>query len=239
MGRQGTRPEGRPAARKKDPRPKPAYHHGDLRKALLDAARALLREGGPDACSLREIARRAGVSHAAPYHHFKSLEQLLAAVAEQGFMDMDRTMMEAQGAAPPDAEAQLVAVGMGYIVFARRDSSLFRLMIAPEYIGPPQPGSPLELAGPYARLLSGLARLRGLPAPAVCGPDADAHLCWATVHGVAQLELDSALGVDGLAYARVLVERLVRALAIIPRVALVEPVPKRMAAKPRRRSAGG
>ena len=163
---------------------------------------------------------------------------MLAAVAEQGFLEMDRTMMEAQGAAPPDAESQLVAVGMGYIVFARRDPSLFRLMMAPEYIGPPQPGSPLDLAGPYARLLSGLARLRGLPSPAVCGPDVDAHLCWATVHGVALLELDFPLGADGLAYARVLVGRLVRALAIMPRVAMAKPAHKDLGAQRHRRAAG-
>src|SRR6185369_3293046 len=63
-----------------------AYHHGDLRNALLAAGRALLAEGGTPALSLREAARRAGVSHAAPYRHFASREALLAAIAEGGFV---------------------------------------------------------------------------------------------------------------------------------------------------------
>jgi AcrR family transcriptional regulator len=65
-----------------------AYPHGDQRRALLDAARAVLREQGPDACSLREVARRAGVSHAAPYHHFPSREALLGALADEAFAEM-------------------------------------------------------------------------------------------------------------------------------------------------------
>lgn len=203
-------------AARRSPNARSAYHHGDLHRALVDAARALLHEGGPDACTLRAVARRAGVSHAAPYHHFRSREDLLGAVAAQGFLEMDRAMAEAQAAAPPHPTAQLVAVGMGYVLFARREPSLFRLMMRPEHIGPPAPGSPLDEAGPYARLLTALARLHGRPPPTECGPDVDAHLCWAAVHGIALLELDAGGTADRLAYARTLVGRLVQALSTLP-----------------------
>jgi AcrR family transcriptional regulator len=199
------------------------YHHGDLRRALLDAARAVLREQGPDACSLREVARRAGVSHAAPYHHFPSREALLGALAEEAFAEMDRGMAEAQAAAPEAPEAQLVAVGMGYLLYALREPAVFRLMTRPEFLAPrreaappPAPAAAGEITclGPYGRLLAALARLAGRPlAPAEL--TRDAHLCWAAVHGLAVLALDGALDVapGALAgHARAVIGRLAAAL---------------------------
>jgi AcrR family transcriptional regulator len=184
-----------------------AYHHGDLRRALLDGARAVLREQGPEGCSLREVARRAGVSHAAPYHHFPSREALLGALAEEAFAEMDRGMSEAQAAAPEEPEAQLVAVGMGYLLYALREPAAFRLMTRPEYLAPRReaPASAASAApvapvgdptclGPYGRLLAALARLAGRPlAPAEL--TRDAHLCWGAVHGLAVLALDGGLDV--------------------------------------------
>ena len=77
------------------------YHHGDLRRALLEAAREVLREQGPEGCSLREVARRAGVTHAAPYHHFPSREALLGALANEAYAELDRAMAEAMPVPPP------------------------------------------------------------------------------------------------------------------------------------------
>jgi len=199
-----------------------AYHHGDLRRALLDAARAVLREQGPDACSLREVARRASVSHAAPYHHFPSREALLGALAEEAFAEMDRAMAEAQAAAPEEPEAQLVAVGMGYLLYALREPAAFRLMTRPEFLAPRRDALPppavaagqVTCLGPYGRLLRTLARLAGRPlAPAEL--TRDAHLCWAAVHGLAVLALDGALDVapGALAgHARAVIGRLAGAL---------------------------
>jgi AcrR family transcriptional regulator len=189
-------------------RPRSAYHHGDLRRALLDAARAVLRQQGPEACSLREVARRAGVSHAAPYHHVPSREALLGALAGQAFEEMDGTMAEAQAAAPADAEAQLVAVGMGYFLFALRRPELFRLMIRPEHLAPPraQGAAAGECLGPYGRLQVVLERLLARPPTAV-----DAHLCWAAVHGLALLALEGGLDLpagDLPAHARAVLVRL-------------------------------
>jgi AcrR family transcriptional regulator len=180
-GSAASRPPARKAARA-------AYHHGDLRRALLDAARATLREQGPEALSLREVARRAGVSHAAPYHHFSAREALLGAVAAEAYAEMDRAMAEAQAAAPEAPTAQLVAVGMGYLLFALREPAAFRLMTRPEYAAPPA-GSEVAGEGPYGRLQRALQRLTGRPAT-----ETDLHLCWAAVHGLALLALDGALG---------------------------------------------
>jgi len=189
------------------------YHHGDLRRALLDAARAVLREAGPEGCSLREVARRAGVSHAAPYHHFASREALLGALAAEGYAALDEAMAAAQAAAPQDPAAQLAAVGMGYFLLARRQPALFRLMTRPEHLGPPPeaaatPGT--SGLGPYGRLQAVLAGLLGRPAGEV-----EAHLCWAAVHGLALLALDGGLGLPDAAldaHARAVLARLAGAL---------------------------
>jgi len=193
-----------------------AYHHGDLRRALLDAARSVLREAGPEGCSLRGVARRAGVSHAAPYHHFASREALLGALAAEGYQALDQSMASAQAAAPPDPAAQLAAVGMGYFLLARQQAALFRLMIRPEHLGPkPATGAPAAgettCLGPAGRLRAVLSTLLGRAAAA-----GETHLCWAAVHGLALLALDGGLGVpDGAldAHARTILSRLADGLA--------------------------
>ena len=85
-----------PAAKRDSPAAKRNYHHGDLRRALLDAAWRLVAEKGLAALTLRELARAAGVSHAAPYHHFPTRTALLDALAEEGFAGLDRAMAEAK-----------------------------------------------------------------------------------------------------------------------------------------------
>ena len=79
------------------------YHHGNLRAGLLEAAEAVLAERGAHGLTLRDVARAAGVSHGAPYHHFASLNELLAAVAERGFVILGDAMAEA--VAVPDTRA--------------------------------------------------------------------------------------------------------------------------------------
>src|SRR5262245_40005842 len=79
------------------------YHHGDLRRALLEAALELIRAEGQAVLTLREVARRAGVTHAAPYRHFKNKEALLAAVAEEGFRDMTQRMRDEMERKPGSA----------------------------------------------------------------------------------------------------------------------------------------
>lgn len=102
------------------------YHHGDLRRALVDAARRLLEAEGPSALSLRAVAREAGVSPAAPYHHFKDKAQLLEAVAQEGWDTLNAQMAEAK--ARDSSPHQLTSLGIAYVCFARENPALYRVM---------------------------------------------------------------------------------------------------------------
>jgi AcrR family transcriptional regulator len=95
------------------------YHHANLRKTLLDAAVTLIGEVGPRAFTLREVARRAGVSHNAPYRHFASRDELLVAVAAEGFDRLTATMLKWMSASESTHE-RLVLCGCGYVDFALR-----------------------------------------------------------------------------------------------------------------------
>src|SRR5690349_22544710 len=95
------------------------YHHGNLKKTLLDATVKLIAKVGPRAFTLREVARLAKVSHNAPYRHFKDKEELLAAVAAEGFERLADSMIEAAGAAK-DTISALLLTGRGYVQFALR-----------------------------------------------------------------------------------------------------------------------
>lgn len=104
------------------------YHHGDLRRTLLDATIALVADaGGTGEVTLREAARRAGVSHAAPYRHFSDKGQLLAAVAAEGFDDLTRQLRAARGAARDDEE-RFVRTGLAYLRFAEERPGHMRVM---------------------------------------------------------------------------------------------------------------
>ena len=177
---------------------KPAYHHGDLRNALLRAGRALLAEGGGGALSLREAARRAGVSHAAPYRHFASKEALLAAIAEEGF----RALGDELGAAlagDGDPLQRLGRMGQGYVRFALAHpaevQSMFAALCEPGGV----PASLGEAATRAFGLLVGAVEAcqrAGL----VLGDDPlpAAVASWAVAHGLGLLLLQNALKPAGL-----------------------------------------
>ena len=103
------------------------YHHGDLRRALIDAARRILEAEGPSALSLRAVAREAGVSPAAPYHHFKDKGELLEAVAHEGWEMLEAVITQAKANAATPQEA-LNEIGVGYVCFARDNPALYRVM---------------------------------------------------------------------------------------------------------------
>lgn len=113
-----------PPVPKDDSRP---YHHGDLRRALIEAARALVEQEGPADLSLRAVARAAGVSPAAPYHHFPDKGALLDAVADEGWQALAVTLQDARTKAgsAPDI---LATLGVAYVCFARDNPELYRLM---------------------------------------------------------------------------------------------------------------
>lgn len=177
------------------------YRHGDLRQALLDAAVAMAREGGPDAVVLREATRRAGVSPNAAYRHFSDREALVAAVSDAA-SSASAAAIEAEWDAVPagstadTAHAHLRAVGTGYLRFARDEPGLFRAA----YTVPAnleQAFSPLK-AGPGGRTpfqLLGVALDELVEAgimPADRRPGAEL-LAWSSVHGLAMLVLEGPL----------------------------------------------
>jgi AcrR family transcriptional regulator len=107
---------------------KPSYHHGDLRNALLDAAENLLREQGAGTLTLRACAREAGVSHAAPAHHFGNLSGLLTALAAAGFERLSQYQERAAKKAGAGRNERMAAFGVAYIEFALDHPALFDLM---------------------------------------------------------------------------------------------------------------
>jgi len=119
--------------KKRPSRSERRYHHGDLRRALGDAALALISEGELGTFSLREVARRAGVTPAAPYHHFKDKTALLAAVAEEGFAALGGRLEAALARLPPtDLRGRFAALARAYLEFARAHPAHYRVMFLPE-----------------------------------------------------------------------------------------------------------
>jgi AcrR family transcriptional regulator len=161
---------------------KSTYHHGNLREALLDAAEALLPHSGAEGLTLREVARRAGVSHGAPYHHFDSRDALLAAVAERGFAGLGEAMAGAAGGTPRE---RLVAICESYVDFAARHPTRFRLMFGPLLASKAlYPG--LKAAGEQSFFL--LLEAAREVAPAQAMPLALAG--WSLAHGLAHLRIN-------------------------------------------------
>src|SRR5215212_10166673 len=115
----------------KDARP---YHHGDLRRALLKAALQAIAEVGPAAVSLRDLARRTGVSHAAPAHHFGDKAGLLTAVATDGFRRLAATLRDTY-----EATGSFLEVGVAYVGFAVTHRAHFEVMFRPELYHPDDP----------------------------------------------------------------------------------------------------
>lgn len=103
------------------------YHHGNLREALLNAALKLISEVGPTAFTLREVARRAGVSHNAPYRHFQDRDELMAAVSTEGYAELTRAMLDA-ARREAKALARLKQAGLAYVKFALRRPEHFTVM---------------------------------------------------------------------------------------------------------------
>ena len=160
------------------------YHHGNLRRALLDGALAAVAEQGPAALSLREVARRAGVSHAAPMHHFRNKAGLLTAIAAEGW----NLLADALAAAQRDAG--FGGQGVAYVVFATTRPAYFAVMRAPDLVHSDDPAlvAARERAGVQLRHGTGDGS----------GPDNSSHqlAAWALVHGLASLLLEGTIHVD-------------------------------------------
>jgi AcrR family transcriptional regulator len=162
------------------------YHHGDLSRALVDAAAELVTCCGPAAVSLREVARIVGVSHNAPYRHFPTREALLAAVAGRGF----EMLFDGMSRLPADEDSgrRLTLCGSGYIEFALKHRGIYQLMFSDEI----QKSAHPDLKAVSHRAFESLERRVAALNPHV--PTELATLSvWAMVHGIAHLILDNQL----------------------------------------------
>lgn len=171
-----------------------AYHHGALRPALIEAAEAVIAERGLDRFSLRETARRAGVSPAAPAHHFKDVRGLLTAIAADAFTDLANALEAADLAAGPNREARIKAQGIAYVAFALDRPARFDLMWRKALLDNEDPR--LSEAGNRAwerldQTTRGPAAPHSGPLDPVLAPSTAA---WSIVHGFARLAIDGAFG---------------------------------------------
>jgi AcrR family transcriptional regulator len=162
---------------------KTTYHHGDLRAALARAAMQLLEESGETALSLRAVARRVGVSPAAPYRHYADREALVSAVAAVGYRELAERLAEAHPS--PSTPEQLASVAIAYVQFALDRPALFRIM----FTEPCDRDNDERVAATVSLYVRGIVQ-RSFP-------DADAEplatAIWALVHGLAFLHLDGKL----------------------------------------------
>ena len=167
------------------PEPRP-YHHGDLRRALVEAACRLLEKEGAQSLSLRAVAREAGVSPAAPYHHFKDKSELLDAVAHEGWEKLDLAFQAARDAqiSPPDRVREL---GVAYVRFASQHPDLYRVMYDCSRDKADMP------AHVHENEESAYRRVREVLISAGADPTDEISLelatiaCWCAAHGLAEM----------------------------------------------------
>jgi AcrR family transcriptional regulator len=196
--------------------PPPPYHHGDLRRVLIDTALQLVTEEQDWTFSLREVARRAGVSHRAPYNHFTEKLDLLAATAAVGFERLRDGMRRAM-AGLDDSEALLVAICRTYVHLGLKNPALYRLMFGPalSQAGAGDRPTIARVAGAEARAVLEEIILHGARSGAFAvSPDdpqdvaLTAIAVWSATHGLTMLVIDKIpradLGVDDM------IERLLR-----------------------------
>lgn len=163
------------------------YHHGDLRRSIVSAALEVIRSDGVAAISLRDLARRAGVSHAAPAHHFKDKAGLLTAIATEGF----ELLAAALTAVPAGTAHRLREMGARYVEFALGHPAHFEVMFRPQLLHGDDP----ELTAARERTSGALrSAVEDLPA-ARRGPDARRAglAAWSLAHGFAALQLSGSL----------------------------------------------
>ena len=165
-----------------------AYHHGDLRHDLIAVASKIVSSKGPAAVSLREVARIAGVSHNAPYRHFASLDELLSAVAAEGFRELGRQLRKA--AARETGHGLLTAHGRAYLDFALANRGLYLLMFSGELDQAKSPELEEASRTAFAELEAGIS------ARGVKNPSGAATAAWAFVHGLAHLIIDGQIDED-------------------------------------------
>ena len=183
------------------------YHHENLREVLLEAAIRLIAEVGPTAFTLREVARRAGVSHNAPYRHFRDRDDLMAAVAAQGFRELTQAMLQAAaahsgaphcGSPQADSLVRLKRAGLGYVAFALRRPEHFTVMFDAPLSNAPlskrkHPDSVAAAEEAFSTLLGFVKACQDTGQLAFGDLRQMALLAWTMVHGIAKLAITGRL----------------------------------------------
>lgn len=175
-----------------------SYHHGDLRQALIDNGLDMLEEHGLEGLTLRKLAARVGVSHAAPEHHFPTLRHLLTAFATEGFRLFATSMRSAMAQAPDVPAEQLRAASRGYLAFASSRPHLFRLMFTANRLDWEDPAlaPPADAAHAVLKEVSlPVAKRMQMETPE--GRAAVEQLVWSQIHGHAHLMIDGKLQQEG------------------------------------------
>ncbi|HSG88222.1 MAG TPA: TetR/AcrR family transcriptional regulator [Pseudomonadales bacterium] len=186
-----------------NPEKRTPYHHGDLRSALLDAGEAVLAERGAAGFTLRECARRAGVSHAAPAHHFGDVSGLLSEIGARGFERLVAAVRhERSAASAEDLDAQMIATVRAYVNFARAEPQMFRVMFRCDLLDPTNPVLLAAAKETFAELTSAILQQRGEAAIGADELDAalgmerlieDILVGWCHIHGLAHLLIEGQL----------------------------------------------
>ena len=171
-------------------KPRNRYHHGDLRRALLNEAVRTIRENGVDALTLRAAGARLNVSRSAMYRHFADKSALLEAVATEGFRMLREQLAAAWSATGAD-HAQFAAMGMAYVRFAVDNPSHYRVMFGGFLRGDCRtPELLTEASGAFQLLVDAVVSLQRERLVKADDPMQLAQFVWATVHGVAMLAID-------------------------------------------------
>ncbi len=180
-----------------------AYHHGNLRTALVAAAAELVCDAGVEAVTMRSLSRVAGVSRAAPYRHFGDKRELLAAVAEAGFLDLDRRLSEVEGRGAAggvgagEGREVLASLMRAYVGFALDRPGHYRLMFSPDIVRPPRSVSLQDAAArAFERSLDALRATQQGGELRDGDPTALASIVWSAVHGLSVLLLDGQVRVS-------------------------------------------
>ncbi len=174
------------------------YHHGDLKRALTQAALVLVAEKGPKGFTLTEAARRAGVSAAAPYRHFSDKAQLLAAVAEEGFIQLHEALTAASDGAS-DPKNRVIDLGRAYVHWAVNHPDYYLSMFGAETVKRDHPGLLIAGGRAFGELVDAITSclesgvMEGQDPIKIAGP------LWSLVHGVASLAIGGDLCQVGIA----------------------------------------
>ncbi len=168
-----------------------AYHHGDLRAALLAEAAAMITEGGAASLTMRAIGVRLGVSRAAPYRHFADKTALLVAVAANGFNGLGARLQATQAGASRSSVERLRRIGEEYVRFALENPAHYRLMYGREALSREDLPELREAAGALLEQFVGAIRAHQRSgAIKRQDPRAQAYVAWSAVHGLASLVIE-------------------------------------------------